>query len=67
MRISYFTGSIKQTKPSAELGIVEFIKGIKEGKWQDEVLQYRAKPTKENKAKCSYVTVSGTFDVRNAK
>lgn len=49
--------------------IYDFIKGVRDGKWQDIVLKIRTAKTKEDKdvlkKQCPAVTVSGVFDSRS--
>lgn len=52
-------------KPSASIDIDEYLDKIRDGEWQDEVLQYRA--GKRDKLSLSGVTASGVFTYRNSK
>lgn len=49
--------------------IHDFIKGVRDGKWQDIVLKIRIAKTKEEKdnlkKQCPAVTISGVFDTRS--
>jgi len=61
-RISYFK-SAKTVVPTGDMDILEFFEDVKDGKWQDIVLNYRAGKVKE-KASVPAVTVSGLFEKR---
>lgn len=63
MRISYYK-SVFDTKSKAELTFKEFIKHVKNGRWQDDVLQYRS--GKRKKETIPAVASSGTFSKRSA-
>lgn len=61
-RISLFP-HIKDVENATNLTVEEFLKGIKDGLWQDDVLAVRN--GKLDKSKVPYATVSGTFKRRN--
>src|SRR5690606_26015967 len=52
-----------------DISMVDFIKGIRDGQWQDEVLSVRNAKTKEEKdnqkKKLEAVTISGYFEKRS--
>lgn len=55
----------KDAKPKYNLSMNEFYDGIKNGRWQDEVLDYRT--GKREKVSLTSLTPSGVFSVRNVK
>lgn len=55
----------KDVKTQNNLSISEFLQGIKTGKWQDEILEYRTGKREKNTLPC--VTASGVFKERNDK
>ncbi|MBU3661186.1 MAG: hypothetical protein FGM14_15040 [Flavobacteriales bacterium] len=55
----------KDAKPKYNLSMREFYDGIKNGRWQDEVLDYRT--GKRKKDTLTSLTPSGVFSVRNVK
>ena len=54
------------TKNGESLSILTFLDRIKDGYWQDQVLNYRNNKTHDNKKKLPLVTVSGLFTQRNS-
>jgi hypothetical protein len=62
MNISVFD-SAKDTVPSSNILVNEYLQRIKDGYWQDEVLHYRA--SRVEKYTLSAVSVSGSFNQRN--
>lgn len=52
-------------KPKYNLSTIEFFDGIKNGRWQDEVLEYRT--GKREKTSLTSLTPSGVFSVRKIK
>lgn len=66
IKISYYKSSF-DTK-GVDLDITEFLRGIRDGRWQDAVLPVMAEKDKkkrdELKKKCPAVTVSGSFAKR---
>lgn len=64
--ISYFEKvKEKDAKPKMNLSIMEFFDGIKNGRWQDEVLDVRI--GKREKSSLPAVTPSGQFSIKNDK
>lgn len=67
-KISFYKTSKDTT--GADLSLIDFIRGIKDGAWQDEVFRVRAEkdPDKKRiiKTKCPGVTISGSFTKRKA-
>jgi len=64
--ISYFKNYASKTDRSFKF--TDYLFDVKDGKWQDDVLKYRADKNPDVKKKLPAVTVSGVFkDVRNAK
>jgi predicted P-loop ATPase len=61
--ISVFT-SAKSNQSEASLEVDEYFDGIKNGRWQDEVLNFRAGRTQKELTTC--VTASGSFKQRAA-
>lgn len=61
--ISIFT---KKGVADRNLSESSYFDGIKNGQWQDEVLNYRAKPSKDAKKKITGITASGVFKERTA-
>lgn len=61
--ISFFK-SIKDHSPR-DIGLDDFLRGVKEGKWQDDVLHIRTisdkKQRQSEKEKCANVRISGSF------
>lgn len=55
----------KDAKPKMNISIMEFFEGIKNGRWQDEVLDVRV--GKREKVSLPAVTPSGQFSVKNDK
>ena len=55
----------KDAKPKYNLSISEFFDGIRNGRWQDEVLDYRT--GKREKITLTSLTPSGVFSVRKIK
>jgi predicted P-loop ATPase len=64
MNISYFKSAF-ETKPTDTLIFSDFLAGIKHGKWQDIVINYRNNKIKKELLPC--VTSSGVFDHRSYK
>lgn len=69
--ISYFNPSVTRegkavpgVRPNGDLSYEDFFAGIRDGRWQDEVLQYRA--GRREKLSVPGVTPSGTFTYRAA-
>ena len=60
--ISVFENAVESNQ--IQITINDYFAGIAEGKWQDEVLQYRASPSPEKKKKIQAVTASGLFSGR---
>lgn len=58
---------IKQSESKTTIPIDIFLDNIRSGKWQDVVLDIRAKRIEKKQAKIPYVTISGTFSTRNIK
>ena len=56
---------VPASKPDVSIDFQEYLDAIKDGKFQDEVLQYRAK--KIEKLQLRGVTASGEFSYRSAK
>jgi len=63
--ISYFN-NVSHTKKGMSLTFSDFLEKVKEGFWQDQVLNYRNNKTDINKKSLPYVTISGLFKERNA-
>ena len=64
--ISYFN-NVSHTKKGLSLTFSDFLEKVKEGFWQDQVLNYRNNKTDINKKSLPYVTISGLFKERNAE
>lgn len=70
--VSYFKGSIKNTKPTKSISIGEFLNGIKHGEWQNQINQIRdCEDEDESKALKNailpYITITGVYKERNTK
>jgi len=63
-QISYYQNSFKPV-PVKDFELLDFIAGVRDGEWQDEVLNYRNQTNKDDKDKikraCPAVTIAGTF------
>lgn len=61
MKISFFS-KVFEKKAESTIEFLDYIQGIKVGRWEDVVLNYRAGRTKKELIPC--VTPSGTFNER---
>jgi hypothetical protein len=64
LTISYFN-NVSHTKQGMSLSFTDFLDKVRDGYWQDQILNYRTNKTQENKRALPLVTISGLFKERN--
>ena len=64
LTISYFN-NVNHTKQGMSLSFTDFLDKVRDGYWQDQILNYRTNKTQENKRALPLVTISGLFKERN--